>query len=64
VALARNIAPAGTAGLPSLVLPAGLTREGLPVGLEFDAPVGRDKELLALGFALEAALGAIEAPNV
>ena len=35
-AVARNIAPGSTAGLPGLVLPAGLTSGGLPVALEFD----------------------------
>ena len=64
VAMSRNIAPASTAGIPGLVLPAGLTKEGLPVALEFDAPVGRDRELLALGLALEQALGPIPAPSV
>ncbi|HUF19948.1 MAG TPA: amidase family protein, partial [Burkholderiales bacterium] len=53
VAISRNIAPASTAGIPGLVLPAGLTRQGLPVGIEFDAPEMRDGDLLALGFALE-----------
>lgn len=64
VAMSRNIAPASTAGIPGLVLPAGLTTGGLPVGIEFDAPVGRDRELLAVGLALERALGSIPAPGV
>ena len=61
-AVARNIAPGSTAGLPGLVLPAGLTRAGLPVALEFDAPSGGDRALLALGLSLERALGAMPAP--
>jgi indoleacetamide hydrolase len=61
-AVARNIAPGSTAGLPGLILPAGLTAKGLPVALEFDAPAGADRELLALGAALEAALGGVPAP--
>jgi indoleacetamide hydrolase len=61
-ALARNIAPASTAGLPGLVVPAGLTAAGMPVGLEFDAPAGADRLLLALGRALEGALGPLPAP--
>lgn len=63
-ALARNIAPGSTAGLPGLVLPAGLTDGGLPVSLEFDAAAGKDRELLAIGTALEAALGSLPAPAV
>lgn len=56
-AVARNISPGSTAGIPGLIVPAGLTREGLPVALEFDAPAGRDRELLALGAAVAAVLG-------
>jgi indoleacetamide hydrolase len=61
-AVARNIAPGSTAGLPGLVLPAGLTAGGLPVALEFDAPTGSDRALLSIGAALEQALGRIAAP--
>src|ERR1700691_2884485 len=45
-AVARNIAPGSTAGLPGLVLPVGLTPGGLPVAIEFDAPAGGDRALL------------------
>ncbi len=62
-AVARNIAPGSTAGLPGLVLPAALTRGGLPVALEFDAPAGTDRKLLALGAALEQALGPLPPPR-
>jgi indoleacetamide hydrolase len=61
-AVARNIAPGSTAGVPGLVLPAGLTAGGLPVALEFDAPAGSDRSLLSIGAALEQALGRIAAP--
>ena len=62
-AIARNIAPGSTAGLPGLVLPAGLTRDPrLPVGLELDGPAGDDRHLLAVGLALEALLGPLPAP--
>ncbi len=64
VAIARNIAPGSTAGIPGLVLPAGLTSAGLPVGMEFDAPAAADRALLALGISLEAALGPIPPPNI
>ena len=59
---ARNIAPGSTAGVPGLVLPAGLTAGGLPAALEFDAPAGSDRALLAIGAPLEQALGRISAP--
>ena len=61
-AMSRNIAPGSTAGLPCLVLPAGLTSSGLPVALEFDAPEGSDRSLLTLGVALEAVLGKLPPP--
>jgi mandelamide amidase len=62
--VARNIAPGSTAGLPGLVLPVGLTRGGLPVSMEFDAAAGSDRTLLALGMALERALGPVPAPRI
>jgi mandelamide amidase len=61
-AMARNVAPASCAGLPALVLPAGLTRDGLPVGLEFAGAAGNDRALLALGRTLEGLIGPIPAP--
>jgi mandelamide amidase len=61
-ALSRNIAPGSTAGLPGLVLPAGQTKSGLPVALEFDGPAGADRTVLALGLAVEAVLGGLPAP--
>jgi indoleacetamide hydrolase len=60
----RNIAPGSTAGLPGLVLSAGLTTTGLPVGIEFDGPAGSDRALLAIGVSLERALGGIPAPRI
>jgi mandelamide amidase len=64
VAMSRNVAPGSCAGIPGLVLPSGLTNAGLPVGIEFDGPAGSDRELLALGVALETALGRIPAPRI
>jgi mandelamide amidase len=63
IVYSRNVAPGNCASLPGLVLPGGLTADGLPVGIEFDAPIGKDRELLGLGFALERALGPIPAPG-
>jgi indoleacetamide hydrolase len=61
-ALVRSVAPGSTAGLPGLVLPAGLTRTGLPVSLEFDGPCGADRVLLGIGLSLEKVLGRLPAP--
>ena len=61
--MARNIAPGSTAGLPGLILPAGIASGGLPIALELDGPAGSDRSLLALGLIAEHALGAIPAPG-
>lgn len=61
-AIARNITPGSTLGLPGLVLPCGLTTGGLPVAIELDGPAGGDRRLLAIGMAVEAVLGALPAP--
>ena len=63
-AMSRNIAPGSTAGIPGLVLPAGLTQDGLPVAIELDAPEGTDRDLLALGVAVENVLGHLPAPRI
>ena len=57
--MGRNIAPGSTAGLPGLVLPAGLAN-GLPVAIELDGPAGTDRQLLGIGLAFERMLGTLE----
>jgi mandelamide amidase len=64
IVVSRNIAPASCAGIPGLVLHAGLTNTGLPVGIEFDGPAGTDRDLLALGVTLEQVLGRPPAPRI
>ena len=61
-AIARNIAPGSTAGVPGLVLPAALTADGLPVGIEIDGPVEADRAVLALGAAIERLLEPLPPP--
>lgn len=56
-AFGRTCALPPVAGAPALVLPAALSSTGLPVGLELVAAPGADRELLALGAAVEAVLG-------
>jgi indoleacetamide hydrolase len=60
----RNTRVTGALGAPGLSLPAGLTRQGLPVGLELDGLNGADAELLAVGIRVEQVLGALPAPDI
>jgi mandelamide amidase len=62
IAVARNITPGSTLGLPGLVMPCGLTASGLPVAIELDGPEGEDRRLLAIGMAVEAVLRPLPAP--
>jgi Asp-tRNA(Asn)/Glu-tRNA(Gln) amidotransferase A subunit family amidase len=62
VAMSRNISLGSCASMASLVLPAGTTSDGLPVGIEFDALMGNDRQLLSLGVWFEKALGPIPGP--
>jgi Asp-tRNA(Asn)/Glu-tRNA(Gln) amidotransferase A subunit family amidase len=62
-AVARNIAPGSTAGIPGLVLPAGLTSSALPIAPECDASAGADRALLSLGLSLETVLGRLPPPH-
>lgn len=64
-AMARNISPGSTVGLPGLVLPTGLTRDTrLPLALELDGPAGQDRSLLSLGLALRALMPPMPAPDL
>jgi indoleacetamide hydrolase len=63
-AVARNVGLGSCASMASLVLPAGLTANGLPIGMEFAGLSGTDREILALGLSLEKVLGPIPAPKV
>lgn len=42
-------------GAPAIALPMGRSPKGLPVGVQFAAPLGNDRRLLELAFALEEA---------
>ncbi|MEW6078790.1 MAG: amidase [Thermodesulfobacteriota bacterium] len=42
-------------GEPAISLPLGRSRDGLPIGVQFAAPMGHDKVLLELAFELEQA---------
>ncbi len=53
---------ANFAGCPAISVPMGTTPDGLPIGLQVMAPVGRDDRVLAIAAAYEAARGAAAAP--
>jgi mandelamide amidase len=63
-AIARNVAHGSCAGMPCLVLPGGMSTSQLPIGIEFDALPGQDRELLALGLSLEKVLGPVPPPKI
>ena len=50
--------PANLAGIPGMSLPAGLSDDGLPVGLQILAPQQADDRLYRVGAAVEARLTA------
>jgi mandelamide amidase len=58
----RNAAATGVYNAPGISLPAGLSRQGLPVGLDLDGPASGDDALLALGREVEAVLGVLPPP--
>ena len=60
----RNADPGSNAGIPGLVVPAGLgPSTKMPVGIELDGPAGSDRRLLELGLAIEKVLGRTPAPR-
>lgn len=58
----RNTDPASNAGIPAISVPAGLTADGLPVGIELAGPVASDRALLGIAGALQQAVGPIDPP--
>ncbi len=58
----RNTDPGSVAGIPGLQIPAGLTVDGLPVGIELDGPSHSDRRLLAIGLAVQNVMPKIPAP--
>lgn len=60
--LAKHTISASCAGLPGISLPTGLSRSGLPFGIEIDAAAGMDGRLLAFARRVESILGPVAAP--
>ena len=55
---------AAARAMASLVLPAGLSSSGLPIGMEFAGLAGTDRDILALGLSVERVLGPSPAPKI
>lgn len=53
---------ANLTGFPDLIVPAGFTSGGLPVGISFFGPAFSEPKLLALGYAFEQKTRAIRMP--
>ena len=60
--LSRNTHPSNAAGVPGISLPMAVHAEGLPLGLEIDAAVGCDRDLLALARRVERIIGGAPGP--
>ena len=53
----RNTRPFNLFGIPTLTVPCGMTREGLPIGLQIAAAPWQEQRILGLARAYEAATG-------
>jgi mandelamide amidase len=58
----RNTGPGSVGAIPGVSLPAGITKAGLPVGIELSTPPGSDHEMLAIAAAIEPLLPKLPAP--
>ena len=56
-AVTRFMRPVNYLGLPTLVVPAGQSRQGLPIGLQLIGRPFGDETLIALGAAFQNATG-------
>lgn len=59
----HNTDPGSIAGIPGISIPAGLSENGLPIGIALDGPAGSDRRLLAVARALEADLPSAIRPD-
>ncbi len=61
-ALLRLTEPFNLVGAPAISIPCGVSREGLPVGLQLAADVMEDRKLLSASLSLENLLPRLEPP--
>ena len=60
----HNTEPSSFAGVPCISIPAGLTGEGLPTGMEIVGQRGYDRKLLQVAAAVEAILPPLPGPDI
>jgi aspartyl-tRNA(Asn)/glutamyl-tRNA(Gln) amidotransferase subunit A len=60
----RNTVPFNTFGLPAISVPCGVTRAGLPVGLQIVGPHFGESRVLALSHAFEQHIGSRRRPSL
>ncbi|MDF3104572.1 MULTISPECIES: indoleacetamide hydrolase [Burkholderia] len=63
-AYTRNTEPGSNAGVPGITVPAGLTQDGLPVGLALDGAPYSDQRILQIGKEMERVLCAATFPRL
>jgi amidase len=63
-AMLRWIALATVCGLPATTIPAGLSGQGLPIGVQLIGPRGGDSKTLAVAEAIEERLGGFRDPEL
>jgi len=56
--------PVNLAGLPAVSIPAGLSRDGLPIGLQVMGNVLKEDNVIRAAYALEKAIGFKERPKI
>ena len=60
----HNSSPGALAGQPGVVLPMGLSKSGLPMGVSLDGKRGEDRELLAIAAAIETIIPPLPLPRL
>ena len=56
--------PVNLAGLPAVSIPAGLSKEKLPIGLQIMGDILREDNVLRMAYSLEKAIGFKERPAI
>jgi len=60
----RNTDPSSLVGNPGISLPAGISKDGLPIGMELDCCFGNDDELLSIALAVEEQEPGMDSPEL